>query len=154
MENLNESDEKKRNELLASWRSLNGVSGNLPEDLIADELNAASDAADLETPMIGMCWQRSRCPMPRLRISTGMEERLIPWYSVLEVRVDSNFRMFEILLAGGTICRIFSRRPQKELYANFQLERIKVIYPIECVTVSFEDVNEKKSAPDFSGTDR
>jgi len=28
------------------------------------------------------------------------------------------------------VCRIISRRPQPELYAHLQLERVKVIYPV------------------------
>jgi len=123
-------------------------------DLTVDELNAAGDAADLGTKSFGPCWRRSICPMPRLRISTGFAERLIPWYSVLEVRVDLTYRMFEILLAGETVCRIRSQKPQEELYANLQLERVKVIYPVEGVTVSFDGPREKKPASDASEAGR
>ena len=134
------------------WRSLKNVNANLPEDLISDELTAASDATDLETKSFGDCWLRSRCPMPRLRISDGVSERLIPWYSVLEVHVDATFRLFELYLAGDVVCRIISRRPQQELYANLQLERVKVIYPVANVAVSFEDLKAKKPGPGSSGT--
>ena len=34
------------------------------------------------------------------RIVSGCIERLIPWYSVLEVHVGSTFRIFELHLAG------------------------------------------------------
>ncbi len=134
------------------WRSLKDVNANLPEDLISDELTAASDASDLQTKSFGDCWLRSRCPMPRLRISDGVSERLIPWYSILEVHVDSTFRLFELYLAGDVVCRIISRRPQQELYANLQLKRVKVIYPVANVAVSFEDLKAKKPGPGSSGT--
>ncbi len=80
--------------------------------------------------------------MPRIRISNGIDERLIPWYSVLEVHVDAGFRIFEIYLAGDTVCKIISRCPQPELYANLQLERVKVIYPVAGVSISFEDLSK------------
>ena len=127
-----------RSGVLALWRSLKDVDATLPEDLTVEEITAAGDAADLRNKPLGECWQRSRCPMPRLRIATGMEERLIPWYSLLEVRVDSSFRIFELFLSGNTICRIVSRQPQEELYAHLQLERVKVIHPAAGVAVSFE----------------
>ena len=145
--NWSESDEKRRKDAIDLWRSLSNVNENLPEDLIADELTAASDAEDLQTKSFGECWLRSRCPMPRLRISDGVSERMIPWYSVLEVHADSTFRIFEIYLAGDVVCRIISRRPQEELYANFQLERVKVIYPTANVSVRFEDLKAKKPGP-------
>ena len=71
--------------------------------------------------------------MPHLRISDGVSERLIPWYSVLEVHAD------ELYLAGDAVCRIISRRPQEGLYADLQQERVKVIFPAASVSVSFED---------------
>ena len=129
------------------WRSLKSVNENLPEELIFEELTAASDATDLKTKSFGECWLRSRCPMPRLRISDGVSERLIPWYSILEVHVDSTFRLFELYLAGDVVCRIISRRPQQELYANLQLERVKVIFPVTSVSVKFEDLKAKKPGP-------
>lgn len=127
-----------RSDVLALWRSLKDVDATLPEDLTVEEITAAGDAADLRNKPLGECWQRSRCPMPRLRIATGMEERLIPWYSLLEVRVDASFRIFELFLSGNTVCRIVSRQPQEELYAHLQLERVKVIHPAAGVSVSFE----------------
>ena len=148
----NELEARRRKDALDLWRSLKNVNANLPEDLISDELTAASDATDLETKSFGDCWLRSRCPMPRLRISDGVSERLIPWYSVLEVHVDATFRLFELYLAGDVVCRIISRRPQQELYANLQLERVKVIYPVANVAVSFEDLKAKKPGPGSSGT--
>ena len=135
----NDPEAKKRRDALDLWRSLKKVNANLPEDLISDELTAASDAMDLETKSFGDCWKRSLNPMPRVRISNGINERLIPWYSVLEVHVDATFRLFELYLAGDVVCRIISRRPQPELYAHLQLERVKVIYPVAGVSVSFED---------------
>ena len=143
---------KTRKDALDLWRSLKTVNANLPEDLISDELTAASDATDLQTKSFGDCWLRSRCPMPRLRISDGVSERLIPWYSLLEVHVDSTFRIFELYLAGNVVCRIISRHPQQELYANLQLERVKVIFPVASVSVRFEDLKEKKPGPVSSGT--
>ena len=89
--------------------------------------------------------------MPRVRISNGVSERLIPWYSILEIHVDAGFRIFEIYLAGDVVCKIISRHPQEELYANLQLERVKVIYPVANVAVSFEDLKVKKPGPDSSG---
>ncbi len=140
----NDPEARRRKDALDLWRSLKNVNANLPEDLISDELTAASDASDLQTKSFGDCWLRSRCPMPRLRISDGVSERLIPWYSVLEVHVDATFRLFELYLAGDVVCRIISRRPQQELYANLQLERVKVIYPVANVAVSFEDLTASK----------
>ena len=148
----NDLEARRRKDALDLWRSLKNVNANLPEDLICDELTAASDASDLQTKSFGDCWLRSRCPMPRLRISDGVSERLIPWYSVLEVHVDATFRLFELYLAGDVVCRIISRRPQQELYANLQLERVKVIYPVANVAVSFEDLKAKKPGPGSSGT--
>ena len=141
----NSPEMKKMIDALNSWRSLKSVNANLPEELIFEELTAASDATDLKTKSFGECWLRSRCPMPRLRISDGVSERLIPWYSILEVHVDSTFRLFELYLAGDVVCRIISRRPQQELYANLQLERVKVIYPVASVSVNFEEkpINRK-----------
>ena len=138
----NDPEAKKRKDALDLWRSLKNVNANLPEDLIADELTAASDAADLETTSFGDCWKRSLNPMPRVRISNGTDERLIPWYSILEIHVDATYRIFEIYLAGAVVCKIISRRPQPELYANLQLERVKVIYPVAGVSVSFEDLRK------------
>ena len=132
--NENWSDpSQKRAFAIDLWRSLSNVNENLPEDL--------------QTKSFGECWLRSRCPMPRLRISDGVNERMIPWYSVLEIHADSTFRIFEIYLAGDVVCRIISRRPQEELYANFQLERVKVIYPTANVSVRFEDLKAKKPGP-------
>ena len=138
----NDPEAKKRKDALDLWRSLKDVNANLPEDLISDELTAASDAADLETTSFGDCWKRSLNPMPRVRISNGTDERLIPWYSILEIHVDATYRLFELYLAGDVVCRIISRRPQQELYANLQLERVKVIYPVAGVSVSFEDLRK------------
>ena len=138
----NDPEAKKRKDALDLWRSLKNVNVNLPEDLISDELTAASDAMDLETKSFGDCWKRSLNPMPRVRISNGGSERLIPWYSILEIHVDAGFRIFEIYLAGDVICKIISRRPQPELYAHLQLERVKVIYPVAGVSISFEDLSK------------
>ena len=143
----NSPEMKKMIDALNSWRSLKSVNANLPEELIFEELTAASDATDLKTKSFGECWLRSRCPMPRLRISDGVSERLIPWYSILEVHVDSTFRLFELYLAGDVVCRIISQRPQQELYANLQLERVKVIFPVASVSVKFEDLKAKKPGP-------
>ena len=133
------------------WRSLKSVNENLPEELIFEELTAASDATDLKTKSVGDCWLRSRCPMPRLRISDGVSERLIPWYSILEVHVDSTFRLFELYLAGDVVCRIISWKPQEGLYADLQQERVKVIFPVANVSVSFEELKVKKPASNSSG---
>ena len=141
----NSPEMKKMIDALNSWRSLKSVNANLPEELIFEELTAASDATDLKTKSFGECWLRSRCPMPRLRISDGVSERLIPWYSVLEVHVDSTFRLFELYLAGDVVCRIISRRPLGGLYADLQQERVKVIFPTASVSVKFENMNEKTS---------
>ena len=137
----NDPEAQKRKDALDLWRSLKNVNVNLPEDLISDELTAASDAMDLETKSFGDCWKRSLNPMPRVRISNGINERLIPWYSILEIHVDATFRLFELYLAGDVVCKIISRRPQQELYAHLQLERVKVIYPVAGVSVSFEDLS-------------
>ena len=139
----NSPEMKKMIDALNSWRSLKSVNANLPEELIFEELTAASDATDLKTKSFGECWLRSRCPMPRLRISDGVSERLIPWYSILEVHVDSTFRLFELYLAGGVVCRIISQRPQEGLYADLQQERVKVIFPVASVSVKFEDMKGK-----------
>ena len=139
----NDPEAKKRKDALDLWRSLKNVNANLPEDLISDELTAASDASDLQTKSFGDCWLRSRCPMPRLRISDGVSERLIPWYSVLEVHVDATFRLFELYLAGDVVCRIICRRPLGGLYADLQQERVKVIFPVASVSVKFEDMKGK-----------
>ena len=141
----NSPEMKKMIDALNSWRSLKSVNANLPEELIFEELTAASDATDLKTKSFGDCWLRSRCPMPRLRISDGVSERLIPWYSILEVHVDSTFRLFELYLAGDVVCRIISRRPLGGLYADLQQERVKVIFPVASVSVKFENMNEKTS---------
>ena len=137
----NDPEAKKRKDALDLWRSLKNVNANLPEDLISDELTAASDAMDLETKSFGDCWKRSLNPMPRVRISNGINERLIPWYSIQEIHVDATSRLFELYLAGDVVCRIISRRPQPELYAHLQLERVKVIFPMAGVSVSFEDLS-------------
>ena len=139
----NDPEAKKRKDALDLWRSLKNVNANLPEDLIADELTAASDATDLQTRSFGECWLRSRCPMPRLRISDGVSERLIPWYSILEVHVDATFRLFELYLAGDVVCRIISQRPQEGLYADLQQERVKVIFPVASVSVKFENMKKE-----------
>ena len=139
----NSPEMKKMIDALNSWRSLKSVNANLPEELIFEELTAASDATDLKTKSFGECWLRSRCPMPRLRISDGVSERLIPWYSVLEVHVDSTFRLFELYLAGDVVCRIISQRPLGGLYADLQQERVKVIFPVASVSVKFEDMKGK-----------
>ena len=139
----NSPEMKKMIDALNSWRSLKSVNANLPEELIFEELTAASDATDLQTKSFGECWLRSRCPMPRLRISDGVSERLIPWYSILEVHVDSTFRLFELYLAGDVVCRIISRRPLGGLYADLQQELVKVIFPVASVSVKFEDMKGK-----------
>ena len=139
----NSPEMKKMIDALNSWRSLKSVNANLPEELIFEELTAASDATDLQTKSFGECWLRSRCPMPRLRISDGVSERLIPWYSILEVHVDSTFRLFELYLAGDVVCRIISRRPLGGLYADLQQERVKVIFPVASVSVKFENMKKE-----------
>ena len=138
----NDPEAKKRKDALDLWRSLKNVNVNLPEDLISDELTAASDAMDLETKSFGDCWKRSLNPMPRVRISNGINERLIPWYSILEIHVDATYRIFEIYLAGDVVCKIISRRPQPELYAHLQLERVKVIFLVSGVSISFENFSK------------
>ena len=143
----NSPEKKKMIDALNSWRSLKSVNANLPEELIFEELTTASDATDLKTKSFGECWLRSRCPMPRLRISDGVSERLIPWYSILEVHVDSTFRLFELYLAGDVVCRIISQRPLGGLYADLQQERVKVIFPVASVSVKFEDLKAKKPGP-------
>ena len=141
----NSPEMKKMIDALNSWRSLKSVNTNLPEELIFEELTAASDATDLKTKSFGECWLRSRCPMPRLWISDGVSERLIPWYSILEVHVDSTFRLFELYLAGDVVCRFISRLPLGGIYADLQQERVKVIFPVASVSVRFEDINGKTS---------
>ena len=75
-------------------------------------------------------------------ISDGVSERLIPWYSILEVHVDSTFRLFELYLAGDVVCRIISQRPQEGLYTDLQQERVKVIFPVASVSVKFENMKK------------
>ncbi|MBR4664854.1 MAG: hypothetical protein IKO93_13360 [Lentisphaeria bacterium] len=60
----------------------------------------------------------------------------------MEIHVDATYRLFELYLAGDVVCKIISRRPQPELYAHLQLERVKVIYPVAGVSVSFEDFSK------------
>ena len=81
--------------------------------------------------------------MPRLRIATETAERMIPWYSILEVHVDTTFRIFELYLAEETVCTVVSKKPQPGLYANLQLERVKMISPVAGVTIRFEDLRGK-----------
>ena len=142
----NDPEAKKRKDALDLWRSLKNVNANLPEDLIADELCAASDANDLAPHFSKECWQRSRNPMPRLRIATELGERLFPWYSLTMIHVDKEFCLFELYFTGNMVCRVISRTPQPELYANLQLERVKVIHTTDDVAVIFENVkiDEKK----------
>ena len=120
------------------WRSLPDVNNGIPEDLIADELCAASDANDLAPHSSKECWQRSRNPMPRLRIATELGERLFPWYSLTIIHVDKEFCLFELYFTGNMVCRVISRTPQPELYANLQLERVKVIQATDDVAVIFD----------------
>ena len=79
--------------------------------------------------------------MPRIRISNGINERLIPWYPILEIHADATCRFFEINLAGDAVCKIISRRPRPELYTHWQLKRVKVIYPVAGVSVCFENLS-------------
>ena len=84
--------------------------------------------------------------MPRLRIATELGERLFPWYSLTMIHVDKEFCLFELYFTGNMVCRVISRTPQPELYANLQLERVKVIHTTDDVAVIFENVkiDEKK----------
>ena len=118
------------------WRSLPDVNNGIPEDLIADELCSASDAHNLAPGAQG--WQRSLNPLPRFRIATELGERLFPWYSLTMIHVDKEFCLFELYFTGNMVCRVISRTPQPELYANLQLERVKVIQATDDVAVIFD----------------
>ena len=118
------------------WRSLPDVNSGIPEDLIADELCAASDTHNLAPG--AQCWQRSLNPLPRFRIATELGERLFPWYSLTMIHVDKEFCLFELYFTENMVCRVISRTPLPGLYADLQQERVKVIHATDDVTVFFD----------------
>lgn len=78
--------------------------------------------------------------MPRLRIATEFEEYLIPWMHIALVKSDRSRKLIEIHTTLGLIFSITSRQSQNHLYALLQLERVKVIYPINGVTIKIQKV--------------
>ena len=130
------SPAEKREELLDEFRKLGDYDPDLPADSALTELEAEADASDfaLETPNV--CWQRSARVMPRIRIVTELENYLVPWVHITLIKTDSSRKIIEIETSMEISFSIVSRTRQDALCALLQLERVKMIRPVEGVRVN------------------
>lgn len=129
------SPAEKREELLDEFRKLGDYDPDLPEDSALTELEAEADASDFALNAPEVCWQRSARVMPRIRIVTELENYLVPWVHITLIKTDPARKIIEIETTMGITFSIVSRTRQDALCALLQLERVKMIRPVEGVKV-------------------
>ena len=129
------SPAEKREELLNEFRKLGDYDPDLPEDSALTELEAEADASDFALNAPEVCWQRSARVMPRIRIVTELENYLVPWVHITLIKTDPSRKIIEIETSMGITFSIVSRTRQDALCALLQLERVKMIRPVDGVKV-------------------
>lgn len=129
------SSAEKREELLNEFRKLGDYDPDLPADSALTELEAEADASDFALNAPEVCWQRSARVMPRIRIVTELENYLVPWVHITLIKTDPARKIIEIETTMGITFSIVSRTRQDALCALLQLERVKMIRPVDGVKV-------------------
>ena len=79
--------------------------------------------------------------MPRLQIVTEFQIFVIPWHAISLIQSDPSKKIIELFTTFGLHFKICSQQKLDDLLALLQLERVKIIYPIEGVTVNVYQEN-------------
>ena len=106
------------------------------------ELETELDANSLELDQCDVCFQRSAHLMPRLQIVTEFQTFVIPWHAVSLIQSDPSKKIIELFTTFGLHLKICSQQKLDDLLALLQLERVKIIYSIEGVTVNVHKEND------------
>ena len=106
------------------------------------ELETELDANSVEPDQSDVCFQRSAHLMPRLQIVTELQTFVIPWHAVSLIQSDPSKKIIELFTTFGLHFKICSQQKLDDLLALLQLERVKIIYPIEGVTVNVHKEND------------
>ena len=106
------------------------------------ELETELDANSLELDQSDVCFQRSAHLMPRLQIVTEFQTFVIPWHAVSLIQSDPSKKIIELFTTFGLHFKICSQQKLDDLLALLQLERVKIIYSIEGVTVNVHKEND------------
>ena len=105
------------------------------------ELETELDANSLELEQPDVCFQRSAHLMPRLQIVTELQTFVIPWHAVSLIQSDPSKKIIELFTTFGFQFKICSQQKLDDLFALLQLERVKMIYPIDEVTITVHKEN-------------
>jgi len=95
-----------REEILDLYRQLPDNT-QLTKEEASIELKAEAEASDFDADL-SICWSRSSNVMPRIRINTGMDEYMLPWYAVTQVVTRPGKHVIEIYTSLGQIFRVMS----------------------------------------------
>lgn len=106
------------------------------------ELETELDANSVEPDQSDVCFQRSAHLMPRLQIVTEFQTFVIPWHAVSLIQSDPSKKIIELFTTFGLHFKICSQQKLDDLLALLQLERVKIIYSIEGVTVNVHKEND------------
>ena len=80
--------------------------------------------------------------MPRLQIVTEMQTFVIPWHAVSLIQSEPSKKIIELFTTFGFQFKICSQQKLDNLLALLQLERVKIIYPIDGVSISVHKGND------------
>ena len=105
------------------------------------ELETELDANSLELEQPDVCFQRSAHLMPRLQIVTKLQTFVIPWHAVSLIQSDPSKKIIELFTTFGLHFKICSQQKLDDLLALLQLERVKIIYSIEGLTITVHKEN-------------
>ena len=105
------------------------------------ELETELDANSFELEQSDVCFQRSAHLMPCLQIVTEFQTFVIPWHAVSLIQSDPSKKIIELFTTFGFQFKISSQQKLNDLLALLQLERVKIIYSIEGVTISVHKEN-------------
>lgn len=105
------------------------------------ELETELDANSVEPDQSDVCFQRSAHLMPRLQIVTEFQTFVIPWHAVSLIQSDPSKTIIELFTTFGFQFKICSQQKLDDLLALLQLERVKIIYSIEGVTITVHKEN-------------
>ena len=105
------------------------------------ELETELDANSLELEQPDVCFQRSAHLMPRLQIVTELQTFVIPWHAVSLIQSDPSKKIIELFTTFGFQFKICSQQKLDNLLALLQQERVKMIYPIDEVTITVHKEN-------------
>ena len=79
--------------------------------------------------------------MPRLQIVTDFQTFVIPWHAISLIQSDPSKKIIELFTIFGFQFKICSQQKLDNLLALLQLERVKMIYPIDEVTITVHKEN-------------